>query len=370
MRARIKLDAFRTGLKDSYLSLRRPVLKLCQRSPASLEESHNVESVLVISQRRLGDVALEIPSLYALRCAHPKAVLGLVAPAPFHPLLQAACRPDFLFDYPTNLFSVGAVGAAIRKHRWQIAIDLTTDYHLAPALLAAASRARIRIGFEDAGRGRLFDIAIAPDETEHMLYRFRRPMEALGIEWQNPPRPDVPAIPVDVPAKQPGQRRIGLHPGATHWTQRWPPEYFAALARKIEEGGDQCLVLGLQSEWKLANEIAARSGGAAIPQQISHNILSLVSVLRSLDLLICNNSGPLHLADLLQVPTLSFMGPTVKERWWPVDAKAQVLRRDDLPCIGCNKGYCRVGTHACMREITPEMAFEAFRACYPKSNGE
>jgi ADP-heptose:LPS heptosyltransferase len=48
------------------------------------------------------------------------------------------------------------------------------------------------------------------------------------------------------------------------------------------------------------------------------------------------------------------MGPTVKELWMPVGEEHHVLREDDLPCIGCNTGYCKIKTHDCMRRIKPE----------------
>ena len=78
-------------------------------------------------------------------------------------------------------------------------------------------------------------------------------------------------------------------------------------------------------------------------------------------LLVCNNSGPLHVASALGIPTVSFMGPTVRQRWVPRGERHVVLRVDDLPCIGCNAGICRVGTHDCMRNIRPERVMEVIR---------
>jgi ADP-heptose:LPS heptosyltransferase len=269
-----------------------------------------------------------------------------------------------LIDYPGGWRSTRSTRAAIRRERWDLCIDLTTDYHLKPAWLAAASGAPIRVGFENSGRERFFNLVIPKLDSEHMADRFRRPLEVLGITSGNRSMSFiVPNIDVTLPAARPGQRRVGLHPGAAHPTQRWPVDHFASLARKIAGAGDQCLVLGRECEKDIVGEIVLKSGGAAIPVPLSGDILEFATILKSLDLLVCNNSGPLHLAGLLEVPTVSFMGPTVKERWWPRGAKARVLRRDELPCIGCNLGYCRIRTHACMKEITPEMAFEEVSSC-------
>ena len=105
-------------------------------------------------------------------------------------------------------------------------------------------------------------------------------------------------------------------------------------------------------------------GGAALAVITRGDILEFAAVLSRMALLICNNSGPLHLAGLLGVPTISFMGPTIKTRWWPRGPRSEVMRRDQLPCIGCNRGYCRIQTHACMTEITPDQAFQVYQRCY------
>ena len=355
------LRSFKGALRKAYLGIRKPILRVLISTRPVPAIPRSIPSILVISQRRLGDVALEIPALRQLRRAYPKAVVGIVAPAAFHPLLALACEPQYLFPYPVRARSLLAVLADIRKHDWHLAVDLTTDYHLLPAFLASHSRARIRLGFENAGRERFFDIALPFHERIHMMEQFRAPLEILGHESQASFPPfDIPVLALPFPPKNGFRRRIGLHPGATHWTQRWPLAYFADLAREIHEAGDQVLVLGVESERLMLEEIAERSRGAAIPIVCSGDILRFAATLKGLDLLVCNNSGPLHLAGLLGVPTISFMGPTAKERWWPLGSRARVLRQESLPCIGCNLSYCKIRTHACMTGLTPKMAFSEY----------
>ena len=65
------------------------------------------------------------------------------------------------------------------------------------------------------------------------------------------------------------------------------------------------------------------------------------------------------MAVALGTPTISFMGPTIKERWMPIGDIHAILRIDDLPCIGCNLGYCKIKTHDCMRLITVDMVMKA-----------
>jgi heptosyltransferase-2 len=84
----------------------------------------------------------------------------------------------------------------------------------------------------------------------------------------------------------------------------------------------------------------------------------LLALFQSCHLLICNNSGPLHVATALGTPTVSTMGPTIPERWWPQGEDHLVLRKD-LPCMPCNEGRCRLKTLDCMKLITVEDMIEA-----------
>jgi ADP-heptose:LPS heptosyltransferase len=127
----------------------------------------------------------------------------------------------------------------------------------------------------------------------------------------------------------------------------------------LHSAGNSCIVFGAPSEQEIVQNIAGASGGAAT-QAVTTDVMSLASAIQHVDVLVCNNSGPLHLAGLLGVPTLSFMGPTLKDKWQPRWNNSIVLRRDGLPCIGCNLSYCKIRTHACMVDITPEMAFAAY----------
>ena len=72
----------------------------------------------------------------------------------------------------------------------------------------------------------------------------------------------------------------------------------------------------------------------------------------------CNNSGPLHLAAALGVPTVSMMGPTDPVLWWP-NGDDQIVIRKDAGCGPCSLGRC--GPHKCMDLITVEEVFEKVR---------
>ena len=338
----------RTLIKPFYLGVRQLALRAIVRSGPRPPLPEVVHSLLVITDRRLGDVCVAIPVLQCLRTAYPNANLGIVTPGPLQPLVQWACAPSHLF--------ADAGAGAIGNTRWDAVIDLTTDYHLKPAQRAAATGAPVRIGFDFKGRGRYFNLPLEWTATEPMQDTYARVLKPLSVEFRPLSLPaEFPARPVPEWTPQ----LVTIHPGAHHDTQRWPAEYFGDLIRRIHGGSEACLVLGAENERELVERVVKLSGSGAVAA-ITGDVMQLAATIRASEILICNNSGPLHLASLLGVPSLSFMGPTVRARWTPLGSNAVVLRQDRLACIGCNLGYCRIRTHACMREIRPDEAFSAY----------
>ena len=75
----------------------------------------------------------------------------------------------------------------------------------------------------------------------------------------------------------------------------------------------------------------------------------LVAMISLLDIFICNNSGPMHIACSLGIPTVSTIGPTDPALWSPAGDKHIVVRKE-LPCSPCSRSVCRL--HDCMQIIT------------------
>jgi ADP-heptose:LPS heptosyltransferase len=150
----------------------------------------------------------------------------------------------------------------------------------------------------------------------------------------------------------PGRVRIAVHPGGTYPTQRWPLERFAEAARALASRRDgQVVVLcgpGEQAQATLLGELLGDVAVVATPGSVG----DLAAALGRCDLLLANNSGPLHLAAAIGLPTVSTMGPTDPVRFWPWGRSQSVLRRDDLPCSPCTRGRCR--SHECLRKIAAE----------------
>jgi ADP-heptose:LPS heptosyltransferase len=142
---------------------------------------------------------------------------------------------------------------------------------------------------------------------------------------------------------------VGIHPGGRYPSQRWPLDKFSQLADMlVKKYKAKILIVGGVGEENLVDKIQAMMQEKAVKIK-GLSLDKLVALIAQMDLLICNNSGPLHIAVSLKIPTVSTMGPTDPEQWLPVGSRNLVVRHD-LACSPCDLGFCR--RHECMNSIT------------------
>lgn len=367
-------------LKKAYLSHRKLFLEFLfknHRNKKGPIPDDSPKSILVVAPPRIGDIALALPVFHALRENFPDTKIDVVAKGYVSDLFSLIGQVDRVMKAADGITDRYRQLSQMKRSEYDVAIDLNFDYHLFPALVASLAGS-FSIGYDYAGRGLIFSKKLpGPERDKHMVEIFLAPLRRL-----------IPAIPVVDPCIEISDqlaletekvlRIIGIsakdllilvHPGAHHPTQRWFPEYFADIADKIIEAGMAKLVfIGGPQDKNLVKHIQSLMGQRADGAFLGLAVKNLIGLIDRADLMICNNSGPLHLAAATSTATVSTMGPTIKERWMPIGHIHKVFRRDDLSCIGCNFGFCRIGSHDCMRLITPSMLFAAVEDLLPVSS--
>lgn len=363
-------------LKKTYLMARRSLLAgwsglFRRRSRTGIPVSP--KKLLILSQLRLGDAVLSTPIFPLLKKRFPGCTISVLTNPYIREIFELCPEVDHILEYG-KAQGIGEnirVIREIRRDPFDLLIDLNTDGSLIFALIAGLSRAGYSVGYDQDGRRAFYDSALPfPGEGgEHMLDLIVKTLSPLGVSpSKEPPRLTVPEpVLQEVRAKLPevgigqGQVLVGLHPGAVHPTQRWPVEYFAELGDRIMGAGlGRVILCGGEREGDMILGIIDRMKETPLYVRTA-SLKQLAALISELDLLVCNNSGPLHLACAVGTSTISFMGPTNPAQWRPAGEGHTVFRRDDLACIGCNMGTCPVKTHACMYGIPPAEVFETIR---------
>jgi ADP-heptose:LPS heptosyltransferase len=368
-------DSMRQFLKRAFLLLRRvslPILFSLRKLRRERSCPSDPRGILVLSQQRLGDAVLSLPLFPALKGRFPRASVSVLANAAIGEIFELCPDVEQVFcrDQGAKRKGIFRLIREIRKNQFDIVIDLNTDGSLFFGLVAGFSDGKYTVGYSQDGRGVFFDAALPdPPEGAHTVEQVLATLLPLGVEGAS--REVVLPLPERERETRPFflQRNeedcwsiVGIHPGATHWTQQWPLEYYAVLADElIADGTARVILCGGPDDWEGIRKIQERMRQKPEIAPPLPSLTAFATFLSELDLLVCNNSGPLHLACAVGTRTVSFMGPTRSAQWWPAGEGHTVFRRHQLPCIGCNKGYCRIKTHECLRGILPSEVYEICR---------
>jgi len=152
-----------------------------------------------------------------------------------------------------------------------------------------------------------------------------------------------------------------LCPGAEYGpAKRWPPAYFAELARRLASSGFQVWVIGSAKDHDIGQQIAQASGDVALNLCGRTSLDQAVDLLSWTQIVVSNDSGLMHVAAGVAVPLVALYGSSSPAFTPPMSRSARVLKLD-LPCSPCYKRQCPLGHFNCMLQLTPEQVYAAAR---------
>ena len=177
--------------------------------------------------------------------------------------------------------------------------------------------------------------------------------------------PERPAVAVAVADRWPsqGNRWIVLQPGARWDNKRWPTDYFAELARRLvgEIPDTRLAILGSGADEPLGRLIAAAAPEHCLNLCGRTSLPEMIEWVRRGDLLITNDTGPMHVAAALGKPMVALFGPTEPRRTGPY-GNLQAVLRVELSCSPCLSPRCTsVRPQECLRAISPEAVLARVR---------
>ncbi len=158
-------------------------------------------------------------------------------------------------------------------------------------------------------------------------------------------------------ASVPGVPIFAIAPAAAYGpAKEWPAERYGALIDLLARRDDAEVVLvGAPSERAKCEEVAAASKAGAMIAAGHTNIGELIALLSLCDGFIGNDSGCMHIAGALGIPTVAIFGSTNPERTGPMGPKTRVIYRK-LECSPCLARTCRFGHYNCLTQIEPDGA--------------
>lgn len=318
----------------------------------------------------LGDVVMATSVLADLRKKYPKASITAMCKTPLCELLKEDASIDelFCFTKPQNDFLRRelrrSVIGKIVQGKYDLGILLTNSF--SSAWWFWQGKVKRRIGFKgDLRNWLLTDPIEFPEIKEHQVVTYKRLLQPLGIEMSDTsPRLYVTEKEI-AEAKEllhqrgfKGQGKlIGVNPGAAYGPAKcWPAERFRELAKKLLQREDVWLVFfGDSSADELIKGICRELPERAMNLAGVTSLRELACLIKSCDLLVTNDSGPMHVAAAFQVPMVAFFGSTDDQKTGPYGQSEGVMNKR-VSCSPCFKRVCPIDFR-CMKEIGVDEVF-------------
>jgi heptosyltransferase-2 len=329
--------------------------------------------ILIRATNWVGDAVMCLPALRSIRERFPNAHLAILARPWVSDLYEREPFCDEMIPYRAsgqkwNFAAKWALARELRARRFDCAILLQNAFDA--ALIAWLARIPVRIGYKRDGRGPLLTQAISvPTRDEiprHESYYYLELLRRAG--WMSAlPNAELIRLEGAAAARESGCRQltgsglrepvIGLSPGAAYGTaKRWLPERFAdAAARLANDIGGTIALFGSPDERELCGSIAERllAGG-----HTAHNFAGETTLRQYIELAaacrvyLTNDSGAMHIASALGIPTVAIFGATDHIGTGPTGPLARVVR-EPVECSPCLLRECPID-HRCMTRVSSE----------------
>jgi len=343
--------------------------------------------ILVIRYRFLGDTILTVPFLRNLRYAYPEGetrIDMLVGPASGE-VLDGCPYVDNFIVYDTSRFHKYEQGKSKKRSFMSYALDLRKeDYDLvfvlkrswSSALLALATGARYRVGYATEGRSIILTHPVPFNEKEHEVQSVLDVARAAGIEIRDDhleawiSEAERASIEEKVPELKEDGPKVLIHAAAAHPDKMYTKQGWVELIRRLHEDYNFVpFFTGAGQDRTLYSEIAALSGVKSVNMAGGLSIRESMALYQKMDLAICVDSGPAHLACATGVPTFALFGPTDPERWAPYGNNSRAIYDNNLDCRPCNyKKTCQ--NRECLTELSPGTILEALKENQILKSGE
>jgi lipopolysaccharide heptosyltransferase I len=332
--------------------------------------------VFILKPSSLGDVIQALPVLRMIKKHRPDAEIHWWIDAGLVPLLEE--DPDLAglipferrrWASPWHWHEAVQSIRHIRHHRFDCVLDLQGLAR--SAACAWLADGGLTIGLEDSREGAhaIYDIAIPRSGYHiHAVDWYLKTLEPLGVpidwnmEWL-PPRPRVIQAVQDKWGPEPGTW-IALQPGARWPNKRWPAEYFAEVVRRLTDALPEArfAALGGMDDQEAGRAIAAAAPSRTLDLTGRTSLPEMIEWIRTCDLVVSNDTGPMHVAAALGRRTIAIFGPTEPARTGPYGQLENVLQLK-LPCVPCMTTSCRLETPLeCLRGLRPATVVERARA--------
>lgn len=338
-----------------------------------------LKRILIVKPSSLGDIVHAFPLVSSVKSFDRSIQVDWVVNSEFRDFVARNTSVDRVYSFPRSAWGkagfwprFGSFANDLRKSGYDAVLDAQGLFR--SGFLSRIPRSGRIIGFEDAREGGNFFYTetVTVPAPMHAVRKNLLLLKPLGIPEKienpvlsySPEERNIFEEMLRSAGVDPGRRIILIHPGAKRPIKMWPSLYFSELLEKIRAVRKETVVLiGGKNDGPLLDEIRTRVGPGilALPGTVPIDCLPLL--MEKTALYIGNDSGPLHIAVMCKVPTISFYGSSDPSRTGPFGPpeRNRVLT-DPVECSPCGDFRKSCSHQSCMVGVTPDRVVQTVRS--------
>ncbi len=329
-------------------------------------DKYKIEKILVVQTAFIGDVILITPLIREIKKIFPNALLDVMVIPQASNLLENNPNINSIieFDKRKNKFSAFFKTLnLLRKNKYDLAISPHSSF--TSAILMLLSQIKYRVGF-----ARWTSQKFLTHRLPHLkkTLKIKKNLHLLSIFTQKELPTQTELFPTREmfanadnllkPLVNSSRKIIALAPGSNWFTKRWPVEYYKELVSKLNNSNYGIVFIGSNVEREICEDIKPNNNFINLAGELS--LLESAALISRCDLMICNDSGAMHLANAVNTDVFVFFGPTVQSIGYPPIGKNDYVFEVDLDCRPCSSHgtkECPLKHHNCMKFIQSETVF-------------
>ena len=330
------------------------------------------KNIIVRMPNWVGDMVMATPVLTDLRNAFPDAKLTAMCRAPISDLLQEDVEIDELFSFTKS-------SRLVRRDEKKNILDRLRrgGYDLGILLPATFSSAwwfwqggvKIRVGYGGAGRQPLLTHCVEKPEhiqSQHLVKTYKHLLSPLGLDnsdtktrlYLKEKELELAKVLLSQHGVQPHHKIVGINPGAAYGSAKcWLPERFREVTMRLLEDKDVIVVyFGDLITSKLVKEVCQGLSTRVINMAGLTSLRELACLISLCDVLLTNDSGPMHIAGALDTPIVALFGSTSSIITGP--GRDGVILQKPVACSPCYRRTCPIDFR-CMKQIEVDEVYKA-----------
>ena len=328
---------------------------------------------LIIQTAFLGDTILTEPLIETIKKNDKDSFVCVLVIPQNRDVFSLNPKVDNIITYDKHGKDNGLVGffkiiKQINRFDFDVVISPHTSFR--SSLVAFFSSAKLRIGFNEADISFVYNKKVNKDKRLHerdknlqllMPLGFSEIIRDIQLFYNEENEKFIEGI-FEAYSVDKNKKIVGISHSSVWPTKRWPKKYFKEVADSLTDLGYTVILFGTAKDTE-RSEFIKGDNSKIIDLTGKTGIKDMFCAVSKLDLLISNDSAPVHIASAYNIPTVDIYGPTIPEfGFYPLSDRNKILQIDGLDCRPCGKHgsvSCHKKHFKCMLDITPKMILDA-----------